>query len=175
MNTFKISSILMFLLVSGFLFAQQTTDSSGLESLRFLTGTWTGEGKGEPGEGEGEFSFSYDLQNKILVRKSFAVYPPSNDKPAYRHDDIMVIYKEPEESMRSIYFDNEGHVINYSLNFSEDFSSLIFLSDYTTLSPRFRLTYTKVSSESLNIKFEIAPPGKPDEFSVYLEAAAKKK
>jgi hypothetical protein len=146
-----------------------------LDSLQFLTGSWTGKGTGEPGKGIGEFSFSYDLQNKVLVRKSYAEYPATNDKPAYRHDDLMVIYEESGKPLRAVYFDNEGHVINYSVNFSDDRLSLIFVSDNSGQSPGFRLTYTKVNNDTMNIKFEIASPGKQDDFKVYIEALAYKK
>lgn len=172
-HLFKIIFILFLLLGSSCsLHAQQ---SSGLDSLRFLEGIWAGSGTGEPGQGAGEFSFSFDLQGKVLVRKNFAEYPATSEHPAFRHDDIMIIYKEADKPIRAIYFDNEGHVINYTVNISDDRLSLIFLSDYISSSPRFRLTYTKINDASLNIKFEIAPAGKSDDFTVYIEAAVYKK
>lgn len=76
---------------------------------------------------------------------------------------------------KAVYFDNEGHVINYTVNFSADGSSLAFLSYYTVSSPGFRLTYTKVNNGSLGIKFDIAPSGKPDSFAPYIEAVANRK
>jgi len=42
-------------------------------------------------------------------------------------------------------------------------------------SPRYRLTYVKTGSDTLTLRFEIAPPGKPDSFSTYIEAKAKRK
>src|SRR5215471_20542457 len=55
-------------------------------------GTWQGTGNGEPTQGRGEFSFAPELQGAVLVRHNFAEYPASKDRPAYRHDDLMVIY-----------------------------------------------------------------------------------
>src|SRR5262249_30403287 len=55
-------------------------------------GDWEGAGSGGPGEGRGEFSFAPELQGAVLVRRNFAEYPASKDKPAYHHDDLMVIY-----------------------------------------------------------------------------------
>jgi hypothetical protein len=61
---------------------------------QFLVGNWTGEGGGQPGQGVGAFSFSPDLQGKILVRKSFAKYPPAEGRPASRHDDLTIVYRD---------------------------------------------------------------------------------
>ena len=41
--------------------------------------------------------------------------------------------------------------------------------------PRFRLTYTRADAARLKLKFEIAPPGKPDQFAPYIEATARRK
>ena len=145
-------------------------------SLEYLLGDWVGEGGGQPGQGTGEFSFHPGLQNRILVRKSYAAYPPTKDRPASQHDDLTVIYKESDSApLRAIYFDNEGHVINYSINISPDQKTIEFVSDVLPSSPRFRLTYVKTGSDTLTLKFEIAPPGKPDSFSTYIEAKAKRK
>lgn len=142
---------------------------------QYFLGEWMGEGSGESGKGSGGFHFEFDLQNRILVRKNFAEYPPSKGKPAYRHDDLIVIYQEPEEPFRATYWDNEGHVIHYTVEFSQDKNSLIFLGDILPSAPRFRFTYTKMGDDTLSIKFEIAPPGKPEEFAPYIEATAQRK
>ncbi len=144
--------------------------------LGFLLGDWVGEGGGQPGQGTGEFSFHPGLQNRILVRKSYAAYPATKDRPASRHDDLTVIYKESESAPpRAIYFDNEGHVINYSITVSPDQKTIEFVSDVLPSSPRYRLTYVKTGSTTLTLRFEIAPPGKPDSFTTYIEAKAKRK
>ena len=145
-------------------------------SLEYLLGDWVGEDGGQPGQGTGEFSFHPGLENRILVRKSYAAYPPTKDRPAYRHDDLTVVYKESDSAPpRAIYFDNEGHVINYSITISPDQKTIEFVSDVSPSSPRFRLTYIKTGSDTLTLRFEIAPPGKPDSFSTYIEAKAKRK
>ncbi|MBI2679988.1 MAG: hypothetical protein HYX25_03150 [Candidatus Solibacter usitatus] len=59
--------------------------------------------------------------------------------------------------MGGIYFDNEGHVINYAVESSD--STVQFRSEATASSPGFRLTYKKASAYTLALKFEIAPPG----------------
>jgi hypothetical protein len=139
------------------------------EPLRFLMGHWAGEGGGQPGAAGGAFSFEPDLQGKILLRKSYAEYPPANGKPAYRHDDLMVVYHaEGSRQIRATYFDNEGHVIQYAVTPAQ--GAVAFESDASGAGPRYRLTYTDAGAGKVRIRFEIAAPGKA--YSTYLEASA---
>jgi hypothetical protein len=136
---------------------------------QFLVGNWAGEGGGQPGQASGAFSFSPDLQGKILVRKSFAEYPPANGRPAFRHDDLMIVCRdETTHALRAFYFDSEEHVIPYTVKTAD--GGLVFVSDGAPSSTRFRMTYTSTGKDTLKFKFEIAAPGK--EFVPYLEAAA---
>jgi hypothetical protein len=153
---------------------QETTSSWA--TFEYLLGDWVGEGGGQPGQGAGEFSFHPDLQNRILVRKNYAAYPPTKDRPGFRHDDLMVVYRVSNNAPpRAIYFDSEGHVIHYSITASPDMKTIQFVSEVLPSSPRYRLTYARTGSDFLTLKFEIAPPGKPDSFSTYIEAKAKRK
>jgi hypothetical protein len=156
-------------------FAQQPKETAIWDSFRFLLGEWVGEGTGAPGEGTGGFSFSFDLQGKILVRKNRADYAATKDKPAYSHTDLMVIYREGDDSLKAIYFDNEGHVIHYAVSFSKDQNTLTFLSDPSPSAPRFRFIYSKASPDRLKLEFDIALPGKPEAFSRYIEGSAHRK
>lgn len=150
-------------------------DKPNWDAWSFLIGDWVGEGGGGPGEGSGGFSFELDLQRQILVRKNYAEYPATQGKPAFRHDDLMVIYQESAKPMRAIYFDSEGNIINYTVQFSDDQSRIIFLSDIVTGAPRFRFAFLKLNPGQVKIQFEIAPPGNPDEFAPYIQASARKK
>jgi hypothetical protein len=40
--------------------------------------------------------------------------------------------------------------------------------------PQFRFTYIKTGEDSLEAKFEMAPPGAPGAFTMYLEGTAKR-
>jgi hypothetical protein len=140
--------------------------------LQFLVGQWTGEGGGGPGQGSGDFSFTPDVQGKVLVRKNFAEYPAANGRPGYRHDDLMIVYREGEaHKLHAIYFDSEDHVIRYDVEAVKD--GVAFVSELSTSAPRYRLTYTSTGAKTLKIKFDIAPPGK--EFKTYIEAAARRR
>jgi hypothetical protein len=164
--------LLALFILTSVLSAQQTKNNPNWDSWNFLLSEWMGEGGGDPGKGVCGFSFFLDLQKTILIRKFFAEYPATTDKPAFRHDDLMVIYKNKDNSIRATYWDNEGHVINYTVEFSTDTNSVIFLSDLSPASSRFQLTYTKQPKDAVSITFEIAPPGKPDIFSKYIQATA---
>jgi hypothetical protein len=172
--------LLGFLAVLAILFAvSASTVNAGDDPwamYRFLIGEWVGEGTGQPGQGTGEFSFLPDLQGKILVRKNRAGYPASGAQPAFSHEDLLVVYKgEDGKRAHAIYFDSEDHVIRYTVSVSEDRKSLTFVSDPSPKAPRFRLTYVSEEGDKLGIKFEIAPPGKPEGFRPYIEAKAKKR
>ena len=142
--------------------------------FQFLIGNWVGEGK--EGQGSGYFSLTPDLQGKVLVRKNHAELPAANGRPAAVHEDLMIIYKsEDGKSAKAVYFDSEDHVIHYTVTASPDQKTLTFVSAPTASAPRFRLIYKKESDDRIGIKFEIAPPGKPDDFKTYLEGKARKK
>src|SRR5262249_10123782 len=124
--------------------AAASADDDSWKPYRFLVGEWIGEGGGEPGKGSGRFSFAWDIQEKVLVRRNRAEYPASQGRPASSHEDLMVIYRgEAGGATKAIYFDSEGHVINYTATFSQDQRTLTFLSDAAAAGPRFRLSYTQ--------------------------------
>lgn len=164
--------ILFFIVCTGSLPAKQAPKSN-FAQFQFLLGDWVAEGGGAPGQATGKFSFTADLQGAVIIRKSYAEYPATKDKPAYRHDDLMVLYADAASNQpRAIFFDNEGHTINYSIRAADDGSSIEFLSEPQGASPRFRLTYQKAGADAVKLKFEIAPPGKPDLFQTYIEGTA---
>ena len=139
--------------------------------VQFLVGKWSGEGSGQPGNGSGAFSLLPDLQGKVLLRKSFAEYPPAGGRPATRHEDLMVIYRQPESgALRAMYYDSEGHVIAYLVKPVE--GGVAFVSDNPLAEMRYRLTYVASGKDRVRITFEIAPPGK--DFAQYLSAAARR-
>jgi hypothetical protein len=144
-------------------------------SLSFLMGEWVGEGSGKPGQGSGAFSFTTDLQGKVLIRKNYAEYPSTKERPAFRHDDLMIVYRNDSGSqLHAIYFDSENHTISYGIKAIDD-NTVEFVSEVNPATPRYRLTYRKTSADTLSIKFEIAPPGKPDSFATYIEAVSRRK
>ena len=138
-------------------------------------GAWEGTGGGGPGQGSGGFTFTPEIQGAVLVRHNYAQYPATKDKPAYRHDDLMVIYPDAsDKKTRADYWDNEGHVIRYVVEFTDGARKLVMVSEAGQPGPRYRLTYVKTGDNELKLTFEIAPPEAPDKFKTYIEASAKR-
>ncbi|MBZ5721544.1 MAG: hypothetical protein LAO03_14290 [Acidobacteriia bacterium] len=156
--------------------AEQPGLAEAMKPFRFLVGDWTGRGGSKAEQGMGAFSFQFELQGTVLVRRNVADYPATAQKPSVHHEDLMVIYSDPEtKSLQAMYFDNEPHVIHYAVEVSPDGDTLTFVSDEAGAQPRFRLTYHKTGANTLSGKFEIAPPGKADEFANYMEWTARRK
>lgn len=164
-----------FCLLAGTTLAAQETTPPNWQDWNFLIGEWTGTGNGQPGQGTGGFTFKADLQQHVLVRTNRAEYPATKERPAYKHDDLMVIYHETAASpAQAIYFDSEGHVIHYAVQIDSANKTAIFLSEAEAGMPRYRLSYTGKTPDTVDIKFEVASPNKPGQFQTYIEASAKR-
>jgi hypothetical protein len=155
--------------------AQGPKPSDPWARLSFLVGEWQGVGSGEPGEAVGGTSFAFSLDKKILIRKSWTQFRPrAGEKPGLSHEDLLIIYPGADGApFRAIYFDNEGHVIMYSVSFPPKSGAAIFETDPREPGPRFRLTYELNADGVLENAFSIAPPG--GEFRVHVRGALKKK
>ena len=136
----------------------------------WLIGEWIGEGSGKPGEGGGTFTFSFGLDKKVIIRKSHSEYPAKDQKPKVVHDDLMIIYLDNNSPTQAIYFDNEGHVINYRITYEN--KSIILVSTKTENTPIFRLSYSLLDNSTINTKFELSQDG--EKFMTYIEGRSKK-
>lgn len=163
--------ILLTIIFCGILTTGFSQQKLSWDQWSWLTGEWVGVGTGQPGTGGGIFSFKTDLDQNILVRKSHSEYPATASKPKVIHDDLMVVY--PDYSgipSKAIYFDNEGHTINYSITYSD--KTIILTSDKIPNVPTFRLTYSLLDNETVNTKFEMSQDG--EKFFTYIEGKSKK-
>ena len=155
----------------GFIATSFGQKKSSWDKWNWLTGEWAGEGSGQPGQGGGTFSFKPDLDQNILVRKSHSEYPATANKPKVIHDDLMIIYLDDTGiASKAIYFDNEGHTINYSITYSD--KSIAFTSDKIPNVPVFRLTYSLLDDATVNTKFEMSQDG--EKFMTYIEGKSRK-
>lgn len=137
----------------------------------WLMGEWVGEGGGQPGQGGGTFSFTLDLDKHIIVRKSHSEYPAKDGKPAIIHNDLMVVYLDyAGNPSKAIYFDNEGHTINYTVAYTDQ--SIVLTSDKIPSMPLFRLTYTLLNNGMVDTKFEMSQDGQT--YMTYIEGKSKK-
>jgi hypothetical protein len=155
-------------------FAALTAVSFGQQGLNWdkwswLIGAWKGEGSGLPGQGGGEFTFQFDLDQQILVRKSHSEYPAAPGKPNIVHEDLLIVYPDSTgKPMKAVYFDNEGHVIHYSVAIAD--STIALTSEKTANVPIFRLIYERLDDRSVKVKFEMSQDG--EKYSTYLEGTS---
>lgn len=168
-----ISLVLSLVLLTCLAPAQQPSQGARWEAWQALIGFWAGEG--DPSQGVSQFSFLPDLQGKILVRKNHAEYPATKDRPGVVHDDWLIVYGDTDADRKAVYFDNEGHVIDYVVSVSPDRKTIVFVSPAAAGAPRYRLGYFEQDRDRFRITFEIAPPGKPEAFALYLEGFARRK
>jgi hypothetical protein len=148
------------LLLSATSAAAAPPDWSG---LNWLLGRWTGVGGGTE-QGQGGFSFLPEAGGSVIVRRNVADYTAQNGRPASRHEDLMVIYREGA-AMKATYWDSEGQTIHYVASTPSP-GEIVFLSE-DPAGPRFRLSYRKTASGLVG-RFEIAPPPARDQFKDYL-------
>lgn len=143
------------------------------EPWRFLIGKWRGNGKGAAGEGPGEFTFNTDLDGKVLVTTNVQEFGATKEREAFKYRSLMVIFLEGLRP-RANFYDNEGHVINYSVVFTDKPKKVTFVSDVVAGTPRFRFSYTEVSSDELKADFDIASPDAPDKYTKHVEGTVRR-
>lgn len=148
-----------------------SAQTDALSSLGFLIGDWQAVDT-PPGE-SGAFSFKLSAQGHIMVRTNEATYAATAERPASRHDDLLVIYSEGG-SLNAVYFDSEGHVIRYTVR-PQKANVVVFVSDLSPNEPKYRLTYSAAADGGLLGLFEIASPAAPDAFKPYLSWRAHKR
>jgi hypothetical protein len=79
----------------------------------------------------------------------------------------MILSPEPAtDKARAIYYDNEGHVIEYDAEWSDHGKTLSFTSKPAP-GPQFRLTYRKTGTDTFAVTFEMAPAGQPGAYKTY--------
>ncbi len=148
-------------------------------SLDFLLGTWTAD-VGSTAKPMGSYVFQRELDGRILARHATADAACVDATSAVcAHRDLFYVYQDSSGApLKAIYFDSEGHVIQYSVAIRHEGGSYgvrdyaTFLSDASALGPRFRLIYerntdTYTKKTSMSGKFEqLLPNGK---WLTYLE------
>jgi hypothetical protein len=145
------------------------------EPFQFLIGSWTSPASSQPGQPvSGATTFSFDLDQQVIIRRSRAEFAPGpGEKEGQVHEDLLVIYRQPAEAgFRAIYFDNEGHTINYTVSFPARQPAVVFESEANQTSPRARLVYEAVEPDTLSIEFFVAPPG--GEFVSHVKGKVKR-
>jgi hypothetical protein len=155
--------------------AQSPTPSSDpWKALKFLQGTWQAQAKGDAGvTAMGTYTFKSELGDHVLARHSTTASgckgPATFD---CEHGDLLYVYQDaPGQPLKAIYFDNEGHVIHYSVS-TPDATTAIFLSDISQPGPQFQLVY-ELKGAVMWGKFQMRMPGQKD-WKLYLEWSGSK-
>ena len=141
-----------------------------LDALSWLVGDWSDDWReGEPGlaTGGGE-SWQFRLGGRILVRESWCEYPATATEPAFRHDDLLVVFVGADGRTRADFWDSHGHVIRYATaSIDEDAGGFTFESDRALSGPGQRLHYHADGPTRFAAGFELRLPG-ADSFVPYL-------
>ena len=136
----------------------------GLEALGYLVGDWKDETRsGEPGTatGGGE-SWKLALDGAVQVREAWCEYPARGDRPAFRHEDLLVVYLDTDSAVRGIFWDNQGHLIRYrEVHADPDGKGVGLVSDPVAPGPRQWLQYRFEGPDHLTAVFSLHPPGAP--------------
>ncbi len=171
--TFAVIVMVMFSAIPVQVQAQAAGQSDPWQPLRFLIGTWEAKTTGGSAGAQslGVYSFTPELKDKILARHSGGVSCKAPSDFNCDHGDLLYLYPEGQ-AIKAIYFDNEGHVIHYSVT-APTAGSVVFLSDPAAPGPQFRLVYER-KDQTLSGKFQMKMPGQTD-YKSYLEWSGNKK
>ncbi len=150
-------------------------DDAQWRALNFLEGTWEAKTThAAPGiNANGSYTFRKELAGHILARHTSTAHCRGPLDYDCDHSDLLYVYNDtPGQPLKAIYFDNEGHVIHYSVT-SPKPDSVMFLSDAVGPGPRFRLVY-ELNGGVMDGKFQMLMPGRT-EWTSYLEWSRTRK
>jgi len=162
---------LLFIFISvASVLAGQGTASPGLwKPLEFLIGTWEAKTQGGSAgaTASGTYSFQTELNGHVLSRHATSSGCKGPADFDCLHGDLLYIYPSISgPPYRAIYFDNEGHVIQYEASTPSP-TTVVFLTNGPRTEPSFRLTY-ELKGSTMYGKFQMRLPGQA-EFTSYLE------
>jgi hypothetical protein len=145
------------------------------KALAFLEGTWEAHAQaGSAGaQSSGTYAFKPELKHHVLVRRSDSAACKGPQKFDCEHSDMLYVYQDDvDQSLKAIYFDNEGQVIHYAVS-TPDSGTAMFISDESQFGPQFRLVYELKGSVMWG-KFQMRMPGQAA-WKSYLEWSGEKK
>jgi hypothetical protein len=171
----KLFLAVLLLLTSPLLGQNASTASDPFKALAFLQGTWEAATQDKAGvHVTGTYTFKPELGGHILGRHITSLTACKGpDTFDCEHSDLLYVFEErPGQPLKAIYFDNEGHVIHYSVS-TPDATMVVFLSDASGGGPQFRLTY-ELKNSIMNGKFQMHMPAQA-EWKSYLEWSGTRK
>jgi hypothetical protein len=154
-------------------FAEKRAELYKWQPWEFLLGTWKGDAKGDAGDGPGDFTFKTDLDGKILLVTSTQEFRATSERQAFTYHGLMVIYLLGLDT-QAMFYDNEGHVLNYSVQFSTNPRKVTFIGEQVPYAPSFRFSYTDNGDGTLKVAFETAPANAPKAFTSHIATVARR-
>ena len=154
--------------------ATSQAQTSPLDALNFLRGTWTASTNANGSAGAtaiGTYTFARDLNGYALQRTGSLDKCTGPKTFDCQHHDQLTIYADPTGALAALYIDSEGHVIQYSIA-TPDATTAIFTSQGPAAAPHFKLIY-HFDGKVMTGKFQGAAPGSTD-FHSYLEWSGTK-
>jgi hypothetical protein len=171
-----VSVLLLALSFSAALLAQASPAPAPdpFKDLTFLEQNWEANTNGFGGvKSIGNYTFRRELDGHILARRATTAIACKGPQDFdCGHGDMLYVFQDaPGQPLKAIYFDNEGHVIHYTVTTPAP-QSVVFLSEPGP-GPQFRLSYevkqgTEVKGPLLVGKFQMRMPGQTD-WKSYLE------
>lgn len=141
-------------------------------ALQFLVGHW--EAEPSAAVTVARTDFTSDLQGKAIVRHNHAEYPAASGKPAYTHDDMLVVYREVKPvATKGLYLDSNGYYARYTITSSAP-GQATFVSDVIPGFPRYRTTYSLLPDGRLSTNIEVSPVGKSNAYAPFLQWLSKR-
>jgi hypothetical protein len=145
------------------------------KALSFLEGTWEARTQSGPGGARviGTYTFELEFKRHVLARHTASVACKGPQDFDCEHGDLLYVYQEADsQSLKAIYFDNEGHVIHYTVSTPQS-AKAIFVSDISSSGPQFQLVY-ELKNAVMSGKFQMRMPGQA-QWRSYLEWSGQKK
>lgn len=138
--------------------------------LSYLLGSWSDDSRtGEPGTAtaSGE-SWHEELGGRLYVRKGWCEFPATPRRPAFRHEDRLIVYADGGPKLHGIFWDTDDHVIEYrDVHVDPEGRGVRFASEPSASSPRQQLEYRFERPDHFSATFALRLPGAAD-FSPYL-------
>jgi hypothetical protein len=150
--------------------AAQVAAEAPLAPLDFLIGRWEGTTEGTPGSGVVQREYSRVLGGRFIKVENVSTYAPQAKNPkGERHEDIgFFSFDRARKRLVFRQFHVEGFVNHYVADAASGTGPVTFITEAIENIPagwRARETYTRVSADEIEERFELAEPGK--DYEVY--------
>jgi len=171
--------LVILILLSGAVLAQEAKKADVWEPLRFFAGDWEGTGIGPSGSSKIFTKFEFVLGGKYLQVINRAVFEPQEKNPEGEiHEDLgLVSYDGARQKFVFRQFHIEGYVNQYVLDsLSPDGKMLVFVSESLENAPpamKAKVTWQITGDDECRILFDLAMPGK--EFMCFSENQLQRK